>query len=107
MIPFSIQAARGVIRDQSARRWTMFVTLVGALVLLFAGSTFLQTVLVEHPVWFVFFWFVCAWLTLAAVLLALFDLLMLRMEARALRKKLRGQISPNETEVSQNSDGNE
>jgi protein-S-isoprenylcysteine O-methyltransferase Ste14 len=92
---FVVHATRGVIRDQTTRRNTMFVLLVVALVLLFAGSTFLQSVLNwrEHPFRFFLYWFVCGWLTLTAMLLALFDLLVVRAQARKAEKLLRDEIS--------------
>jgi protein-S-isoprenylcysteine O-methyltransferase Ste14 len=73
-----------MVRDQRTRRKTMLVVLVLALVLLFSGSTFLQSALNprEHPGWFVLFWAICGWLTLMAILLALFDLLLVKIEAR-------------------------
>jgi hypothetical protein len=71
----------------------MFVTLVVALVLLFSGSTILQPLLLAHAIWFILFWFACAWLTLLAVLLALFDLLMLRAENRAAKDDLARKFS--------------
>jgi len=90
IVSFAIHSARGVIRDQSTRRWVMFITLVIAMLMLFCGTTFLQPLLSprEHPGWFVLFWLACVWLTLTALLLALFDLLMLRAQDRAARKIL-------------------
>jgi len=90
---FVVHAARGVIRDQTARRKTMFVLLVVALVLLFAGSTFLHSILNPraHPVWFIFYWLVCGWLTVTAMLLALFDLLVVRAQARKAERLLHGE----------------
>jgi hypothetical protein len=90
IVSFAIHSARGVIRDQSTRRWVMFITLVIAMLMLFSGTTFLQPLLTprEHPGWFLLFWLACAWLTLTALLLALFDLLMLRAQDRAARKIL-------------------
>jgi protein-S-isoprenylcysteine O-methyltransferase Ste14 len=90
---FVVHATRGLIRDQTARRRTMFVALVVALVLLCAGATFLQPLLIAHPVWFILFWFVCAWLTMLATLLAFFDVLVLRAQTRALRKALQKELS--------------
>jgi hypothetical protein len=92
---FVVHATRGVIRDQTTRRKTMFVLLVVALVLLFGGSTFLGSILNphEHPGWFIFYWFVCGWLTLTAMLLALFDLLIVRAQARKAERLLRGEVS--------------
>ena len=91
---FVVHATRGVIRDQTARRKTMFILLVVALVLLFAGSTLLHSTLNPraHPVWFIFYWLVCGWLTVTAMLLALFDLLVVRAQARKAQRLLRGEI---------------
>jgi hypothetical protein len=88
-VSFVVHATRGVIRDQSVRRKMMFAILVVALVLLCAGSTFLAPVLNPHahPGWFIFFWFVCGWLALTAMLLAAFDLIMVKKQAR---KAVRG-----------------
>lgn len=92
-VSFVVHATRGVIRDQTTRRKTMFVLLVVALLLLFAGSTLLQPILSprEHPGWFIFYWFVCAWLTLTAILLAFFDILVVRTHARKMKKILQGE----------------
>jgi len=91
---FVIHATRGVIRDQVTRRKTMFVLVVVALVLLFAGSTFLQALLNprEHPFWFIFFWLICAWVTVTAMLLAAFDLLIVRLAARRATRHLREDL---------------
>ena len=69
----------------------MFVLLAVALILLFSGSTFLQPALDQraHPAWFIFFWLICAWLTLTAMLLAFFDLLVVRLDARKAQRELR------------------
>jgi protein-S-isoprenylcysteine O-methyltransferase Ste14 len=83
-----------VIRDHVIRRKTMFVLLIVALVLLFSGSTFLQGVITprEHPFWFVLFWLICAWLTVTAMLLAIFDLLMVRLAGRRAERQLRERL---------------
>jgi hypothetical protein len=87
---FVVHATRGVIRDQTLRRKTMFVLILIALLLLFAGFTFLQSSLNprEHLLWFGFYWLICLWVTLTAMLLALFDLLAVRREARKERRML-------------------
>ena len=38
---FAVHAARGLVRDQTMRRKTMFWTVIVALVMLFCGATFL------------------------------------------------------------------
>jgi protein-S-isoprenylcysteine O-methyltransferase Ste14 len=92
---FVIHATRGVIRDQNTRRKTMFAAVLVAVALLFLGSTFLRSVLDPrvHPGWFILFWFACAWITLLAALLAVFDMLLVRAQARAAEKLLRKEIS--------------
>jgi protein-S-isoprenylcysteine O-methyltransferase Ste14 len=92
---FVIHATRGVVRDPATRRKMMLIVLVSALVLLFAGSTFLAGPLNphEHPGWFIFFWIVCGWLTCTAILLAIFDLLMTRLEARKAERDLREVVA--------------
>ena len=87
---FAIHAARGLVRDQNVRRKTMFVILLLAVVMLFCGATFLAPMLDPHtrPGWFLFYWAVCAWLTVTAVLLAVFDLLLVRTQARVSRRTL-------------------
>ena len=92
---FVIHATRGLIRDHKTRRKTMFATVLAAGGLLFSGSTFLRPVLDPrvHPCWFVLFWFACAWITLLAALLAVFDMLLVRAQARAAEKLLRKEIS--------------
>jgi hypothetical protein len=98
-VPFVIHATRGVIRDQTVRRKAMFFLMLAALLLLFSGSTFLASFLNprEHLGWALFFWITCIWLTLTALLLALYDLLMVRLAARAEQRLLnRQRPRPNE-----------
>lgn len=92
---FAIHATRGVLRDRGMRRRAMLGTLALALIMLVAGATFLSDPLNhrEHPAWFILFWAACAWLTICALLLALFDVLIIRAEGRAARNVLREQFS--------------
>jgi cytochrome bd-type quinol oxidase subunit 2 len=92
---FAIHATRGLIRDHGIRRRVMLALLAGALVMLVSGTTFLSDALDahEHAARYVVFWFACAWLTLAAVLLALFDALIVRAQGRAARRVLREQLA--------------
>jgi hypothetical protein len=94
-VSFVVHATRGVIRDPGTRRKTMFGLVIAALVFLIAGSTILQPALNprEHPGWFIFFWVFCGWLALTAMLLALFDFLMVRLEARREQRKLREKLA--------------
>jgi hypothetical protein len=99
MVPFTIHATRGLLRDERSRRKTMGVSLVVAIVMLVAGLTVLRPWLNphEHPWRFIFFWFACAWETLLVLLLALLDLLLVRAQARAARKAFREEFSKETT----------
>lgn len=95
MLSFVTHATRGLIRDRKVRRKLMIATVLVAFGMLIAGSTVLHGVLNprEHPVWFILFWFACGWLTLLAILLAIFDVLIVRTQAHAARRVLRGEFS--------------
>jgi hypothetical protein len=90
MVPFTVQATRGILRDQLARRATMAVCLLVALVFVICGLTLFRAWLDphEHPVRFILYWLVCVWQTVLVLLLALLDILLVRAEARAARKAL-------------------
>jgi prolipoprotein diacylglyceryltransferase len=79
---------RAIVRDQTLRRQTMFYVVLAAVGLLFLGSTFFAEFLREHPITFLFYWAACGWLTITSVLMATFDLLIVRASARAERRKL-------------------
>lgn len=74
----------------------MFVAVLVAVLMLFSGSTFLAPLLDPHnrPGWFISYWFVCAWITVLCVLLAVFDLLLVRAQGRAAKRTLAQSISP-------------
>jgi hypothetical protein len=93
---FAAHAARGLIRDPTTRRWAMFVTVLVAMLMLFAGSTFLEPRLAPHghPGRFILFWLACAWFTLTALGLALFDLLTVRAQSRAAKRELHDTLEP-------------
>ncbi len=90
---FIIQISKGLIRDQRARRTLMFYTVLVSLVLLFAGSTFLWSLLREHPLVFLGYWAGCAWITLLAVLLAFYDMAKVRGEARRERRRIERELA--------------
>jgi len=96
MFSFVIHVTRGLLRDQRTRRKAMFASVFAAVVLIVVGSSLLQSVLDphEHPGWFIFFWLACAWVTMLAMLLALLDILLTRIQARAVRRALRETTRP-------------
>lgn len=62
--------------------------MLSALVMLFLGATFFDGWLREHPALFILYWLACAWATFAGLLLALFDMLMIRAAARKEQRRL-------------------
>jgi hypothetical protein len=93
-VSFAAHAARGMVRDQKTRRPVMLVVVLLALLMVVGGSTFLREMLNpnRHLLRFILYWMACGWLTILALLLALFDLLMLRAQKRAAQKALRQQL---------------
>jgi membrane protein implicated in regulation of membrane protease activity len=91
MLRTILLVTRGILLDPRTRRWAMFVLLLAALLMLFAGSTFLAGSLAT-PLNFLVYWGICGWLTFAALLLALWDLLVLRIAARRERRRLEKQM---------------
>ena len=91
MVPFTIQATQGLLRDQRTRRAIMAICLFVVLVFVVCGLTLLRSWLDphEHPVRFILYWLACGWQTLLVLLLALLDLLLIRAQARADQKALR------------------
>ncbi len=82
----------GLIRDQTMRHNAMFVLLLVALVMLFVGATLLQGILLERPLWFIFYWLACAWFTFSGALLAVYDLLIMRVQRRVTERILREDL---------------
>jgi hypothetical protein len=95
IVPFSIHATRGLLRDQQSRRKTMAFFLLVAVIMLVAGLTVLRSWLNphEHPWRFILYWLACAWQTLIVLLLALLDMLLIRAQGRTERKAIRERFS--------------
>jgi biotin transporter BioY len=93
-VSFIAHATRGVIRDQKTRRKAMTLLLGLAVVMLLAGFTVLQSFMNprEHPWFVILFWVACVWLTFTAALIAIFDLLIVRLEARRAQRALREKL---------------
>jgi hypothetical protein len=101
---FVIQISKGLIRDQSARRWVMFYVVLAASVMLFIGYAVIDAWLRERPLFFLAWWGACAWLTLLSVLLALFDLLMVRARLRRDKRELARRILSGDSKVESEND---
>ena len=91
-VQFIIQVCRGIIRSRRVRRTVMFWDVLVVLVLMFFGSTFFWPWLRERPLIFLGYWGVCAWLTILAALLAVYDMAMVRLEAKQARDELKREF---------------
>ncbi|HEX5176695.1 MAG TPA: hypothetical protein VFV83_06695 [Chthoniobacteraceae bacterium] len=92
MFKLVIQISKGLIRDHQTRRWTMFYALLAAMLMLFTGAVLIDSWLRDRVVLLLAWWAACAWLTLLALLLAMFDILVIRAAARQERRRLERQL---------------
>jgi hypothetical protein len=91
MLRTIILITRGILLDTRSRRWCMFYLLLGALFMIAAGSTFLAPD-IKAPYRFLVYWCICGWLTFAALLLALWDMFLVRIAARQEQVKLQKRM---------------
>ncbi len=85
---------KGVLRDTRLRRNVMMWVMLAAMLMLFLGSWLIADEWArQHPWLYLFYWLACAWLTLTGVMLALFDILIIRATARIMRRKLEQDIA--------------
>ena len=91
---FILGYTRGLIANQHLRRLTMFYVVIADMIMFFAGVTFLEGWLDWHRdlTRFAMYWLVCGWLTILAALLAVYDLLLLRVQHHILRRELRARF---------------
>jgi peptidoglycan/LPS O-acetylase OafA/YrhL len=87
MLKTIVLVTRGILVNRRVRRWTMFILLLAAMLMAFAGTTFL-----DGPWGFTIYWAICLWLTLTSMLLALWDMLMIRVAARRDRRNIEKQM---------------
>lgn len=70
----------------------MFYVMVAALVILFAGVFIPDQWAREHAWLFIGYWLVCLWLTVTGILLAMFDILMVRAATRIRRRQIEAEL---------------
>ncbi len=72
----------------------MFYVVVADMLMVFVGDVFLGGWLDyhQHLSRFVFYWLIVAWLTILAALLAVYDLIMMRVQHRLMERQLREKI---------------
>jgi hypothetical protein len=73
------------------RRATMFVVAILAMLVVFFGSVFLGSK-DENPWLFIGYWLGCAWLTVLLLLLALYDLIVVRAKMAEEQRKLKAEF---------------
>ncbi len=83
--------ARLLVIEQSIRRSVMFYLLAGALACILLGGILFPDWLRRRPLIFLTFWLTCAGMTLVALVLALCDLIIVRMASRVAQRALREQ----------------
>ena len=85
---------RGIILSRYLRRVTMFYAVLVAMLMVFAGWEILGDWLEPHRHFYRFagYWMTCGSLTLLAALLAMYDMLMLRLEHQVARRVLRAKM---------------
>jgi type III secretory pathway component EscV len=90
--------SHGLVRNQESRRKAMNWSIMVSAVMVFVGATFLSGYLQSRPAVFIGFWLACAWFMLLAVLLAVFDILVLQAKSRASRKAMHNTMLREEIE---------
>ncbi len=90
--PLMVQIVRGIVSHGSTRRRVMGGLVIMASALLAAGATFGAPWLSERPILFLLHWLAVAWLTCTALLMAVFDMLLVRRAARAAHTRLRREL---------------
>ena len=85
---------KGLLRDTRLRRNVMLWVMMAAMAMVFIGSWLMSGDWARRHVWFLFtYWAVCAWLTITGLLLAVFDILIIRATARAMRRRIEEDIA--------------
>lgn len=72
-----------VLRIRVYRRKLMFVVSLAAMLMAFAGMVLLDGFLTEHPLLFAVYWLVASALVFLMMLLAIYDVMMLRSDQSA------------------------
>ncbi len=70
----------------------MTALIAAALAMLAAGLFPLWGVFAAHPLFFAIYWLICAWLTTCAMLLAIYDLVLVVQRGRRERAATRRRI---------------
>ena len=94
MFRATLLLTKGLLRDTRLRRNVMLWLMVAALVMVFFGVWLISDEWRrKHVGLFFLYWAMCAWLTLTGVLLAVFDMLVIRAAAKAMRRRIEEDIA--------------
>ena len=91
-VSFILLMSKGILRDRLMRRRALFGVVLAALFLLGVGVLGLDEWLCTHPVIFLLYWGACLWLTLTSMLLAFYDMLLVRQEVLEERRRLKSRF---------------
>ena len=85
---------RSLILDQHLRHATMFYAVLIPMIMAFVGYEFAWDWMDprQHFYRFAFYWLICGWLTVLAALLAIYDILVTRLQHRLARRVLREKM---------------
>ena len=89
---FILLVTKGILRDRIMRRKMLFGIVLATLILVGLGALGLDAWLCEHAVLFLLYWGACLWLTLTSMLLALYDMLLIRKEASEERRRIKSRF---------------
>ena len=85
---------KGILRDTRLRRNLMLWLMLVAMVMVFLGSWLISYEWMRKHLWLsIAYWAVCIWLTIAGLLLAVFDMLIIRAAGRAMRRRIEQDIA--------------
>ena len=91
---------KGILRDTRLRRNLMLWLMLAAMGMLFLGWVLIPTEWAHrHYVMYFAYWAVCLWLTIAGMLLAVFDMLIIRAAGQAMRRRIEQDIAHIETKT--------
>lgn len=89
-----ILLTKGILRDTRLRRNLMMWLMLTAMVMIFLGSWLISDEWIRRHLRLYFaYWAVCAWLTIAGMLLAVFDILIIRAAGKAMRRRIEEDIA--------------
>ena len=91
-VSFILLVSKGILRDRTMRRKALFGIVLAVLFMLGLGILVLDEWLNAHVIVFLLYWGACFWLTLSCILLAFYDMLLVRLEAQVERRRIKSRF---------------